>query len=341
MSKDIYRTYSIYKITNSFNGRSYVGQTKEPPARRFNSHCRNEFPSSIGNAIQEHGKKNFDFEILHEFKNVRHPTRKEKTLRSKLRKKYKCSGLTLMTREELLLNFAEIFWIAVHDTNENGYNNTAGGNSSNQNRGWKGVPVWTDVLKEQWANSDESKQGPWVSRDMNKDCHKAYALRSWTNSLYYPICDRWMERGNGFSRFYYECWKKKPKGIVKLLPIDSSKPIGPDNFQWLDSRQVDGERIRKEWEKSYGKPWIFPEDAHKAHVLYDTVRVRRQLSEEWDEYKYGWQRFYWECYPFHSPQKCLISTDGSPVIGKDNFKWVSKAEVRVWNKSLPKEASAA
>ena len=57
MSKDIYRTYFIYKITNSFNGRSYVGQTKEPPARRFNSHCRNEFPSSIGNAIQEHGKK--------------------------------------------------------------------------------------------------------------------------------------------------------------------------------------------------------------------------------------------------------------------------------------------
>lgn len=53
----------IYKITNNFNKKVYIGQSNDPE-RRWSEHCRNDDSSYIGNAIQKYGERTFTFEIL-------------------------------------------------------------------------------------------------------------------------------------------------------------------------------------------------------------------------------------------------------------------------------------
>ena len=55
---------SIYKITNTLNGKCYIGQAKDAQ-RRWQKHCS---PKSgckkICRAIQKYGKESFTFEVL-------------------------------------------------------------------------------------------------------------------------------------------------------------------------------------------------------------------------------------------------------------------------------------
>lgn len=55
----------IYRITNTFDNNSYIGQTKSDPQKRFISHC---YPSSgctrLRNAIQKHGVDKFKLNII-------------------------------------------------------------------------------------------------------------------------------------------------------------------------------------------------------------------------------------------------------------------------------------
>lgn len=56
---------AVYIITNKKNNKSYIGQTKHPQ-QRFKEHsrvCKN-YTSLISQAIQKHGKDNFEFKIL-------------------------------------------------------------------------------------------------------------------------------------------------------------------------------------------------------------------------------------------------------------------------------------
>ena len=58
----------IYKITNTMNGKSYIGQTIQKPEKRINNHF---YPGGSGcaalhNAIQKYGRDAFTVEILHE-----------------------------------------------------------------------------------------------------------------------------------------------------------------------------------------------------------------------------------------------------------------------------------
>lgn len=60
---------SIYKITNTVNGKSYIGQTcRDVEKRVFKEHLRR--PSSdcklLGNAVKKYGADNFTYEILHD-----------------------------------------------------------------------------------------------------------------------------------------------------------------------------------------------------------------------------------------------------------------------------------
>ena len=56
---------AIYKITNKLNGKTYIGQSKHPE-QRWDAHCykHTQYKSLINQAIQRHGRDNFDFEIL-------------------------------------------------------------------------------------------------------------------------------------------------------------------------------------------------------------------------------------------------------------------------------------
>lgn len=93
----------IYKITNRINGHSYIGQTRNDIASRFNAHYlisfnpnSDEYDYAIHSAIRQYGKNNFIIEQLEE-----------------------C--------DDNLLNEKEKYWIEYYDTYYHGYNETLGG----------------------------------------------------------------------------------------------------------------------------------------------------------------------------------------------------------------------
>ena len=56
----------IYKITNTVNGKTYIGQTINKVQQRWKEHCKpsRASVSVISLAIQKYGKENFVFEVL-------------------------------------------------------------------------------------------------------------------------------------------------------------------------------------------------------------------------------------------------------------------------------------
>jgi group I intron endonuclease len=56
----------IYKISNNFNTRSYVGQTWKPILKRFKEHIVNAGSPKLHNSIIRHGPSNFKIELLWE-----------------------------------------------------------------------------------------------------------------------------------------------------------------------------------------------------------------------------------------------------------------------------------
>lgn len=93
----------IYKITNNFNDKIYIGQTARDIDTRFAEHCSEiRGHSRLHNAIQKYGWRNFKIEEI------------EKIPLSKLDER-------------------EIYWIKYYDSTnkEKGYNITKGGNNAN------------------------------------------------------------------------------------------------------------------------------------------------------------------------------------------------------------------
>lgn len=58
-------TYFIYKITNTVNGKSYVGVTNSPKRREY-EHFNGHGSSLVHLAIEKYGKECLTFELLHE-----------------------------------------------------------------------------------------------------------------------------------------------------------------------------------------------------------------------------------------------------------------------------------
>ena len=96
----------IYKITNTINGKIYIGKTTRALDVRFNEHVKAD--SYIGNAIRKYGEENFLREVIEECE-----TSKQ-------------------------LNEREIFWIAHFNCKQpNGYNQTDGGDGATEQFGEK------------------------------------------------------------------------------------------------------------------------------------------------------------------------------------------------------------
>ena len=59
---------TIYCITNTFNGKQYIGQTTRSVKKRFSEHFsdakRGKCSSKFGNALLKYGKENFSVEVL-------------------------------------------------------------------------------------------------------------------------------------------------------------------------------------------------------------------------------------------------------------------------------------
>lgn len=91
----------IYKITNTINGRSYIGQTIQNVKERFYQHCATKCSKAVSNmaihrAIKKYGKSNFTVEVIEEIDSAN-------------------------------LNDRERYWIKYYNSYNNGYNSTKGG----------------------------------------------------------------------------------------------------------------------------------------------------------------------------------------------------------------------
>ena len=87
---------TIYKITNTLNGKPYVGLTQQPIERRFLQHAKAHTP--LGDAMRECGLENFTIEVIE-----------------------RCETLEQAKRQER-------FWIRVLNSKvPNGYNQSDGG----------------------------------------------------------------------------------------------------------------------------------------------------------------------------------------------------------------------
>ena len=91
----------IYKITNTINGKSYIGQTIQNIKERFYQHCATKCSKAVSNmaihrAIKKYGKSNFTVEVIEEI-------------------------------DFANLNDRERYWIKYYNSYNNGYNSTKGG----------------------------------------------------------------------------------------------------------------------------------------------------------------------------------------------------------------------
>lgn len=90
----------IYRITNTINGKSYIGQTQQDLSERWKQHQREssrKLSRKFYNAIHKYGTECWSLEILEEVDNID------------------------------LLNECEIYWISYYNTLKDGYNSTTGG----------------------------------------------------------------------------------------------------------------------------------------------------------------------------------------------------------------------
>ena len=91
----------IYKITNTINSKSYIGQTIQNVKERFYQHCAIKCSKAVSNmaihrAIKKYGKSNFTVEVIEEIDSAN-------------------------------LNDRERYWIKYYNSYNNGYNSTKGG----------------------------------------------------------------------------------------------------------------------------------------------------------------------------------------------------------------------
>ena len=91
----------IYKITNTINGKFYIGQTIQNVKERFYQHCATKCSKAVSNmaihrAIKKYGKSNFTVEVIEEIDSAN-------------------------------LNDRERYWIKYYNSYNNWYNSTKGG----------------------------------------------------------------------------------------------------------------------------------------------------------------------------------------------------------------------
>src|SRR5271166_3766517 len=91
----------IYRSTNLFNYKMYIGQTKQPLSIRWYQHKHDmRFKTHFCKALKKYGPECFIIEVLEEVDSIE------------------------------LLDEREIYWIKYYNTFNNGYNETTGGGNN-------------------------------------------------------------------------------------------------------------------------------------------------------------------------------------------------------------------
>lgn len=136
----------VYLITNTINGKRYVGQTKKPLDVRRRQHCRSANCRRLHQAILKHGKDNFVISLI-------------------------CEAPT----EELMNEFEQEYIVRYCTMVPNGYNLTAGGRVPKHNNetrkkmslshaGMRGPSSysenWTESMRESTRNRCKASGNP-------------------------------------------------------------------------------------------------------------------------------------------------------------------------------------
>lgn len=145
----------IYKITNDFNEKVYIGQTSRTILERWKEHCTNcmndnnlEYKNKFHRSLRKHGIEHFHIEVL-----------------------VKITAKTVSQLRDSL-NWTEIYYIQKFDSYKNGYNSTLGGDI-NPMWGIKGINHPSSIKINQYdINGNFIKT--WnsiadISRTFNKD----------------------------------------------------------------------------------------------------------------------------------------------------------------------------
>ena len=236
----------IYKITNKLNNKSYFGQTRQPPNRRWSQHkqaAKNGGKMILYNAIRFHGVENFIFEII-----------------------YECETL-----EEL--NAKEIEYISTNNSlSPNGYNAGNGGDNYEktlETRAKLSASNKGRIISEEWRkNISISGKGRKITDDTRIKMQKAQKGRVITDEMKEKISNTLLGR------------KSSKETIAKRIATQTGKPWSEKKRESMMGRKNTEETKRKMSESQKGR--VFSEETkRKMREAKQSVRklTEQQISE--------------------------------------------------------------
>lgn len=227
----------IYRITNLITGESYIGQSSNIHRRWINHKSRyknlksTEYGSRLYNDMRIYGIDNFEFAVIEE-----------------------CAKDELLDKEK--------FWVAQLDSYDNGYNNTAGGNS-----GWANKLPKNLLLKiigelrntsagnlqiaQKYGVSENTVSGINTGHYWHQDDIDYPIRRHIPRESFCPICGNKMSNG---AELCIHCNIERNLRKVKNRPEkdELARLIASNGFEGTGRIYgVNGNAVKK-WCKSYG-----------------------------------------------------------------------------------------
>lgn len=227
----------IYKITNSINGKSYIGQstdihrrwrTEVADSNNINSHSY-DYP--LMRAFRKYGIDNFKFEIIEECKS-----------------------------EEL--NKREVHWIDYFDTFFHGYNQTLGGDTTIRQPKENVIGVIYDLINTnmmhkdiaaKWRMSEEMVQGINTGRYWNHNADYPLQKRQIAKKYYCEECGREITRGSSLCIDCYRISKTNSNKPDKESLIKDVYEL-QGNFTKISKKYGVTDNTVRKWCNKYGIP---------------------------------------------------------------------------------------
>lgn len=202
--------YSVYKITNIINNKSYIGVDSYFP-KRLKQHKSNldkniHKNKHLQNSYNKYGLENFTFDLLK----------------------------TCETREEMLNK--EIELIDYYNSLENGYNNTIGGEGSfgykHSEESISKMSSWKRIITPEWckAISDATKGIP-KAKGIKRINHPDYS--KWLGGEKHPVAKLTWEIINNLRNDYKKGITQKQLSINYSLPYTYINSILHNRY-WKD-----------------------------------------------------------------------------------------------------------
>ncbi len=244
----------IYKITNTITGKIYIGQTLQPPSRRWRQHelsamntARNDSKLPLHMSMRKHGLDAFQYEVIE-------------------------------TCEDEVINDREIYWISYYDSTNplKGYNLSSGGGGTsyynmdtllslwNQGKGIKEISEIMGIdrgflalrLKEKGITTDEINSRRYFSAKQSRSNPVyQYSLEGEYLRMFHSVQEARAVTGIGHIEKCCNGKQKQAGGFIwSYIKRDSLPKVKNDNpatkKRKVTQFSTDGKRI-KEYESAY------------------------------------------------------------------------------------------